>query len=202
MSAAQSLALSFLIAQHNAEQKPAEPVARTVRNAKTEAAPIPQPVKAAGMTLGLSLPAVGTLDARAFIVAMRRTTDRNEQIKAIAAYVGYDPKGNFGSQESAARTKAQRELNPTPITGLSRAEVRAASRSMTGFVAGLPDNLQRKLADLKAREVAAVDAMLAHQKDAKDPNRSDDERLLSSGLAEVERERLREIRGFIKALPL
>ena len=199
MSVAQTLALSFLIAQHNAEQKAAEPVARTV---KAKAAPIPQPVKAAGMTLGLKLPSTGTLDARSFIVAMRKATDRNEQIKCIAAYVGYDCNGDFGSQEVAARAKAQRELKPAPIQGPSRAEVKAASRSMTGFVAGMPDTIQRKLADLKAREVAAVDAMLAHQKAAKDPSRSEDERLLSSGLAEVERERLREIRQHIQALPV
>ncbi len=201
MSVAQTLALSFLIAQHNAEQKPAEPVARTVRTS-SKAAPIPQPVKANVMTPGITLPATGTLDARAFIVAMRKATDRNEQIKCIAAFVGYDAKGDFGSQEVAARAKAQRELSGAPIQGPTRAEVKAASRSMTGFVAGMPDNIQRKLADLQAREVAAVDAMLQHQKDAKDPSRSEDERLLSSGLAEVERARLREIRGHIKALPL
>lgn len=202
MFAAQSVALSFLIAQHNAESKAAEPVARAVRKAKAEPAPIPQTPKSSVMTPGITLLAVGTLDAQHFIVAMRKASNRNDQIKYIAAFVGYDPNGDFGFQEAAARTKAQRELSDRPIQGPSRAEAKSAARSMIGFVAGMPDTLQRKLADLKAREVAAVDAMLSHQKAAKDPNRSDDERLLSSGMAEVERERLREIREHVKALPL
>ena len=58
----------------------------------------------------------------------------------------------------------------------------------------------RRIANLEGREVAAVDAMLSHQRDADDTSRSDAERNLSAGLAEVERERARQIRADIQSL--
>lgn len=109
---------------------------------------------------------VPSLDARSFIIAMRKASTRDEQIKCIAAYVGYDPTGNFGPQEVAARAKAQRELSGRPIQGATMAEVKAASRSMTGFVAGMPQPSQKLLANLRAREQATTASMIAATTDA------------------------------------
>ena len=81
--------------------------------------------KAGPDIFGLSLPAAGSISAQEFILAIRdagkrsfqalnlnqepivvRRVDqskvRDDTILAIAAYVGYDPKGNFGAQELAA----------------------------------------------------------------------------------------------------
>jgi hypothetical protein len=96
--------------------------------------------------------------------------------------------------------QASRELSGKPIVvGPTREEQRSAERYLAGFVAGLPSHTQRTLADLQGREQAAVDAALDHDRDANDPKRSTADRLLSAGLAEVERERLHAIRNDIKS---
>jgi len=186
--------------------------------AKNEAAPIHH--KAQPM-VGMMLPDRGSLDAKGFLLAMRdagkRTVEgrtfvdprekRNDEIRAIHAFyyevrqgvhvcIGYDPKRDFGSQEQASRMLAQRDLRGAPKLSAHT----APSRTLGGYVAGMPDMKARKLADLQGREVAAVDAMLAHQRDADDTNRSPAERELSAGLAEVERERCSAIRADIAAL--
>ena len=148
--------------------------------ARNEAAPIRQqtePVR------GMMLPDRGTLDAKSFLMAMRdagkRCTAegkpfidqrevRNDQIRAIHAFyyevrhgvkvhVGYDPTGSFGSQDQASRALAQRELRGAPKV---TAEVAKPSRSVAGYVAGMPEPSQRILSNLRAREQAACEAML------------------------------------------
>ena len=196
------------------------PKASKVKLAKNEAAPI----REKSATPGMVMPDRGTLGARDFLLAMRnagtRVTPegkryidqrevRNDQIKAIHSfmyqetpagkvYIGYDPKGSFGSQDTAARALAQRELRGPSKTTTS--EHTAPSRTFGGYVAGMPDHKARTLANLQGREVAAVDAMLAHEKDAHDMSRSEYERTLSAGLADAERERLTHIRADIAAL--
>lgn len=196
MNAAQDMALTLLIANHNAEQKAKEPIVTVVKPKKQVEPKAVGPIHRKPITTIMA----GTINAKDFILAMRKTTDRNEQIKLIMAYVGYDSRQNFGPQEAAARLKATRELSGKPIQGLSREELRACNRNLRGVVAGLPDTAARKLADLKAREVAAVEAMIQHEKDGRDMARSDNDRMLSDGLASVERERLFQIRADIKAL--
>lgn len=188
--------------------------------AKKEAAPIREkrePMPA------MMMPDRGSLGAKDFLLAMRNAGRRvnaetratyidqrevrNDQIQAIHAfmyqvtpagkvYVGYDPRRDFGSQDVESRMLAQRELRGAPKVS----EVTAPSRTFGGYVAGMPDHNARRLADLQGREVAAVDAMLSHERDAADMSRSEYERTLSSGLAEAERERLTHIRRDIAAL--
>jgi len=110
------------------------------------------------------LPAAGTLDAKGFILAVRKAKSRDESIAAIAAYCGYDNRRNFGTQDQEARAKAMREIRGFQATGPTREEKRAAERSVAGYVKGMPAPSQRILLNLQARERAAVDAMLAAKK--------------------------------------
>lgn len=125
-----------------------------------KAAPIQDPNAGKSMTPGLALPERNTLDAKSFLLTVRRAKDRNEVIQAIHAYCGYNHTGNFGTQEQEARAKAQRELRGVVTSGPSREEQRSAARSAAGFVAGMPKPSQRILADLKAREQAFAEAMI------------------------------------------
>lgn len=155
------------------------PKVRKSKPAKNEAAPIHQK----SSTPGMAMPDRGTLDAKGFLLAMRNAGKRvnqetsavfvdpreirNDQIKAIHAfmyqetrqgrvYIGYDPKGEFGSQDQAARALAQRELRgPVKVS-----EVVKPSLSAAGYVAGMPEPSQKLLANLRAREQAACAAML------------------------------------------
>jgi hypothetical protein len=128
---------------------------------KVKAAPIQDPNAGKSMTPGLALPERNTLDAKSFLLTVRKAKDRNEVIQAIHAYCGYNPSGNFGTQDQEARAKAMRELRGVNTAGPSIAEKKAANRSLAGFVAGMPDPSQRILSNLRARETAAVEAMLA-----------------------------------------
>jgi hypothetical protein len=228
LSLAQHTGLAFLLSQHNSDtaaHEAAKVETVVIRNApkaergsKKSATPShgeqAAPIHHGPKTFGVVMPERNTLTAKDFLIACRdagkRTNDkglpftdpkevRGDIIKAVHAYCGYDMHGNFGSQEQEARAKAQREIRGFKATGPTREETRAAARSAKGFIAGLPDHKARFLQDLLGRETAAVDALLAHDKDSNDPQRSAADRVLSAGLAEVERERLAAIRADIAA---
>lgn len=217
MSVTQAAALSFMMGQHMAEEQARD--AQREPETSTEVTMVPRPSKPRKVstsyiaavashsihqpevkaTIPSSHPEKGSLEARGFILAMRRAKTRSESIFAIAAFIGYDNSKDFGSQELAAMSAAKRELSG-PTHCVSPAEKRATFRSLTGFVAGLPDTTQRKVADLLARETASAEALISHEKDAADSSRTTADRTLSKGLAEVERERLGEIRKDLQGL--
>jgi len=146
------------------------------KQASNQAAPIHSKASAPGVALNTG----DKLDAKSFILAMRnagkrwvegkgqvfdKNHERNDQIQAIASYTGYDNARDFGSQQQAAMAQAQRELRGGVTPGPTREEKRAAERSMSGYVAGMPLPAQKLLANLRAREQAAAEAMI----DAKTP---------------------------------
>jgi hypothetical protein len=226
LSLAQHTALSFLLTQHNSDLtsresakvevvvvRNAEPKAskKSAKPSKNEAAPIHDGPKVFGVTM----PERNSLDAKGYLLAMRtagkRVSDkgvpftdpkevRNDQIKAIHAFVGYDSHGNFGSQEMLATAKANRDLRGVQVvTGPTREEQRAASRSAAGYVAGLPDHKARHLQNLLGQEALEAEAMIEHEKLAMDPSRPMADRLLSKGMVELQEEKLRHIRAAIAA---
>jgi len=91
---------------------------------------------------------------------------RNDTIKAIAGYCGWDPMVSFGAQEAAARFKANREIAGNKrLGGPTVAEARSAARSLAGLVnaaQGKPDTKAVRIANLRAQQVLATDAMIAY----------------------------------------
>ena len=156
--------IASLLSQHVAEQDHKAKTAPVVTFSMTpkpsakpsvKRAPIHDPKPLNGVTVGIAGVEKGSLDAAGFMLAIRNAgkrpndkgimvrhpdQERGDIIKAIHAYVGYDPRGNFGTQDQAARAKAQAELRPTSNVGPSREEMRSASRSLAGYVAGMPDH--------------------------------------------------------------
>ena len=123
------------------------------------------------------------MNAKEFLKAMVKG-DRSSQIAAIDAYVGYDHSQSFGAQETMARMKASRE-----IKGYSNLTVMTApSRSVAGYVAGMPNYKAKELANLKARVNVTVNAMLDYEKAGK------------LELAAIEKERLGNLNKDIAAL--
>lgn len=128
--------------------------------------------------LPANMPAIGSLDAEGFMLAIRdagcvfvervnevtgnvvtvkvrdESKVRADMIRAIHAFVGYDPSGNFGAQESAARTKAKNTLRPDPIPAATAHRRGGASVAPTvaGYVAGMPDHAARYRANLLAQQ--------------------------------------------------
>lgn len=176
-------AIAMLLASHDTDQAVREEIARlraeNLRLAQEKAAanpPKPRGIKAkkvpthspnplTASTMGLVGIEVGTLNPRDFLIGMRKASTRDEQVKLIHAYCGYDTRGDYGTQDMAARAKAQRELNPAKVvSGPTREEQRAASRSMVGYVQGMPDHQAAQLAALQAREAETAEAIIDLEK--------------------------------------
>lgn len=158
------------------------------KQAKAEAArkgEVKAPIHQKPQVFGVVMPEKFTLDAKGFLLACRdagkrsftttnevtgevttvikrdETKVREDVIKAIHAYCGYDQGRDFGSQDTAARSQANREASGRIVTpGLDRNEVRAANRSLAGYVHGMPVPAQKLLSNLRAREQAAAEAYI------------------------------------------
>jgi hypothetical protein len=148
------------------------------------------PIQQKPAVFGVAMPERNTLDPKSFLLACRdagkrgfeklnevtgevttvvkvdSSKVRDDIIKAIHAYCGYDVSRDFGSQDIEARAKAQRELRGGVVPGPSREEQRSAARSMAGYVKGMPLPAQKLLANLRAREQAAAEAMIDATSDA------------------------------------
>lgn len=191
-----NVALAFIMAQHQDEQSAIPLPATVTRTVKVTE--VPQ-----GSTY--------TLTAPAFLKAMRLAgrrinqdgkpyTDpskvREDSIAAIHAYCGYDKTRLFGEQDSAARTKAQREMGVgRPLKGMTKFEEHRANRTLAGWVQGMPDDQAKFVKGLLARETLAACEMVRHQKDSEDMGRSEEDRKLSAGLSKFEEDRLSNIRA-------
>lgn len=127
---------------------------------------------------------------------------RPDAVKAIDAYCGYDPKGDFGSQELNAKSKAQREIRKANGEDLgqgpTRDEIRRAQASLKGFVNGNPDLVKQKIADLEAREAMAA-AELIEQEKLGETLPTEQERAKAKAKAQLERERIQSIRKDLAA---
>jgi hypothetical protein len=146
----------------------------------------------------IALPQPGTLDARGFLLALRRASTRDQQIQAIAGYCGFDRHGDFGSQELAARMQAQRALKGG-VSPLTR-PVNTAVPTVAGFVAGVPDGMARKVADLLARERMAAEAIGEHEQIAANAEVDAATRSYHAQLALVEQGRISQIRADLATL--
>lgn len=149
-----------------------------------ESGAVAAPIQQKPAVFGVAMPERNTLDPKSFLLACRdagkrgfesvneatgevrqvvkvdSSKVRDDIIKAIHAYCGYDVSRDFGSQDIEARAKAQRELRGGVVPGPSREEQRSAARSMAGYVKGMPLPAQKLLANLRAREQAAAEAMI------------------------------------------
>lgn len=185
--------IALMLSAHTSHQAKVEANAVTVtviRNATPEDRKAVKAKKSSGeqaapihhkpQVFGVALPDRNSLDAKGFIEAAKAAgrrknqdgkffTDsrevRNDLIQAIHAYIGYDSTRDFGSQDQAARSKAARELSGRVIVvGPTRQEERAASRSLVGFVAGMPNYMAVKVAELTTREQVTVEGIIDAQK--------------------------------------
>jgi hypothetical protein len=173
MSDVTSLAFDLLVSQHttdvNRQAQLDEMVKLQLENsrlkAEQRAANPPKakvgarPIHGAPTLKGIMRsPTVET--ATAFLVASRRSRSRGESIAAIEAFIGYDMTGDFGAQDTRARSLAQVTVRPVSTQGPTREEERSAANSMKGFVSGLPDHTARTLANLRAQAAKHAEALI------------------------------------------
>jgi hypothetical protein len=173
-----SSSLAFVLSALTASAS-SEPAVSTNRaKLSSEATPSDNSHEVKGVTTNLppALPKKGTLTAWQFLAIASNANvnwaweenpschttgkdgaSRDAMIQAISAYCGWDVAKDFGTQDVAARLKAQREIQPRPINP-------RPTLTLAGLVAGMPDFRQKAIADLQGRERCAVEAMLAFSK--------------------------------------
>lgn len=155
----------------NTPPKPAKVKAPKKKLKAEEAPAAPKPA----IVMPSNLPSIGTYNGKSFLLALRdcgkRTTDegrvyfdptlvREDTIRAIAGYVGFDPNGDFGAQDLSARTRAQGELKP--VVGKEYKRVMVAS-TIAGYVSGVPNETAKRAMDLEARARLAAAALAAYE---------------------------------------
>lgn len=102
------------------------------------------------------MPRPGTYTAPMFLVVMRQARTRDDQIRAIAGFTGYDVAGDFGAQCLAAKMKAERTMRPFAALP---APVHTAAPTARGYVAGACDPAAKRTADLQGRERLSAEAI-------------------------------------------
>lgn len=115
---------------------------------------------------------------------------RDDEMRLVASYCGWDSRQLHGwNLENARRTA---KLAIKPVTGASYK--RGMSATMAGYIAGLPDNQQKLVQDLLAREQLAAKAIVDHQNTIANTSPTNPAHILAKGLLGVEEERLAHIR--------
>jgi len=157
------------------------------------------------------LPESGNLGPAGFLKAMRNagvrkgkldlSVKREDEKRAIAAYIGYNEAALHGAQEVVARMRAHRELNPIVV---NKDEVwhrsGTADHSVAGYVAGTVDATARAVANLKGQEVVAAESLCTHRNVLMDNSATLDARATASLLVKLEEERLAQIRKDLAGL--
>lgn len=197
--------LSGMVASYTATEVPVVAV-RKARTVKAKPGQV-RIVKGAAVSAPttIPLPAVGSLDAAGFILALRNAgqiekkneagitvklhdanKSRLDQIQAIAAFVGYDYQIPLGTQLDRARQKAQFILRPV------KTESRVAA-TVAGYVAGMPNGTEKVVMDLQARIKMAEDTIAELEK-AAEFSTDGTVKATKMALATVESERIAHMR--------
>jgi hypothetical protein len=199
-------------------------VAKTPKGKRVSKDAAPKTLSSA--VLPSNMPAIGSIDAQTFLltlrgVGMRSKEDTNavtgevfirrfhdpsfnreDTIKAIHAFIGYDVAGDFGAQDVAARAEAQRQLRGNVVPAqYHRRGGACVAPSIQGYTAGAPDFAAKRKADLLGRERHSVNERLRHLKNAADPAFvAPTNEAAPALMAALEEERLVEIRKDLDSL--
>lgn len=112
-------------------------------------------------------------NARAFLIALRNAGKRSnehgvmvgignpslireDEVTAISDFCGYVVRDSHGSQLDSARRLAQKLL-AAPAKDMPKEYRRGVAATVAGYVAGMPDNIERNRASLEAELRQAVD---------------------------------------------
>jgi hypothetical protein len=150
----------------------------------------------------------GTIDAKGFFGAIKAagkrpnakgvptfTNDiiqRQDEHDAVQAYIGWDNKLPHGTNLDKARTEANRSLR-----NVFRKEYSEYSRSskptLTGYVAGMPNETKRRFENLQGRLSKALDDLMEHEAIVNDESLPAGTRQHHTAMVALEKERIQSI---------
>ena len=198
--------LSALLSSYNVTEE--TPVVKVRKVSKPRAGMVRAVRAPSGSTVAVKpsmtipVPAVGSLDAAGFLLALRNAgkvrkaneagvmisftdhnKERSDQVQAIAAFMGYNFSGAHGVQLDVARQKAHFALRPMKTDS-------KVTATIAGFVAGMPNGTKKAVLDLQGRIRAATDLKLDQEKLAQSFPIDSSEYATHMALATVESERI------------
>lgn len=150
------------------------------------------------------LPAPGTIGAKEFLERLPHcgkrpnnrgvpvfsgvAAQREDEMRLVAAYIGWDSSQLHGWNLDNARRTARLAMRP-----VAPGSHRRGFGPIAGFVAGLPDAVKTKVKDLLAREELASDSIAENKRKLESaPNAQT--KALFQGLISLEEERIKQIR--------
>lgn len=193
LSAAHATVLNSILSQYAAQISPPETSSPTAKTRQLRAVRPKATAKTMPATPAVKKDHIALISARDFVIKMRKA-DRNEKIKLIDQYVGYDNALDFGAQEMVALRKANNSINPPKNAG-----VYSVQATVAGYVAGMPKRDEKAIQDLEGRERLAVTTMLDLQKQAVECEDSTRAAILAAE-SDLEAERLVSIRRELNTL--
>lgn len=176
MSILSLIAASYVVKEEEIETLPREPKASKVKlpkmaKASKEVKQADKPI--ASEVLPDHMIPKGTYDGEQFLLAIRDAGKRRfegrivfdasfvreDTIRAIGGYLGFDPSRSFGAQELECRQAAQRERVAIKGARYSRTTI---APTTAGYVAGSYDNCAKRKSNLEAREQLVAAAIAGY----------------------------------------
>jgi hypothetical protein len=136
------------------------------------------------------------LNDKGILVYQGDIVKRNDEMRLVSSYLGWS-RELHGVQLENARRVAQLAIKPVKALNVSH---RGASASLSGFISGMPDNQQKLVQDLLAREQLSAKAIVDYENAIANSQVNSAKHILSKGLLIVEKERLIQIRKDLSLL--
>jgi hypothetical protein len=136
------------------------------------------------------------LNDKGILVYQGDIVKRNDEMRLVSSYLGWS-RELHGVQLENARRVAQLAIKPVKALNVSH---RGASASLSGFISGMPDNQQKLVQDLLAREQLSAKAIVDYENAIDNSQVNSAKHILSKGLLIVEKERLIQIRKDLSLL--
>jgi hypothetical protein len=154
------------------------------------------------VVVSIPLPPCGTFTAKEYIVGMRRAVNRNDRIRFIAGYTGFDTTLSYSANELNANMSAKRTLYGAVVALPRPVHSAPTAATLSGYVAGCHDAAAKKKADLQGRAVYTAEAMIDYNKQALEALDRNDQANAAhyATMAHLEADRLTQIRRDMETL--
>jgi hypothetical protein len=157
-------------------------------------------------------PKPGSINAKEFFAAINKAGKRqddcgtmvyvSDQVKrederfTVQSYIGWDTQLSHGTNLDRARLRAQQETSKV----VPRQYSRTLRPTFQGYVAGMPNETRKRLADLSGRLNKALDDLLLYEAASQDEDLPEDTRSHHAAMAKLEQERIDTINYDLRKL--
>ena len=128
-------------------------------------------------------------------IVFQQNLKREDEIKAIDNYIGFDRNKDFGQQEMVARMAAMQEIKPVKGEAFKRCSV---SNTIKGYIQGSNNPILKKKSHIEACINICLEKQAILLKEIQDKNLSDEDKAFKEALLKVEEERVENLKKQFK----